>query len=102
MSEQSQGVIETLKKSKIDREKMTEALAFARENGLRAIEVDGIKMEVPPTEEPQPDGDINQPTTPYDNLTDDEIAYWSTPYFDELMAAKEDRMKAMEEERNVR
>lgn len=93
---------EELKKSALDRERLREALDFARENGLRAIEVDGIKMEVPPVEEPQPEGDIKQPTTPFDNLSDQEILFWSTNYFDELSAEKELRMKALEEEQNVR
>lgn len=95
-------VIDVMKQSKIDREKLKDAIEFAREMGLGSIEVDGIKMEIPPLPEPVPVGDIKQPTTPFDNLSDDEILFWSTPHYDELLAAKEERMKALEEEQNVR
>lgn len=77
----------------INREKITEAITFAREMNLKSIEVDGIKFDVPPnaadTVEALDDQELAKALDIMDDLTDDEILYWATPYFDELQAEKE-------------
>jgi len=97
--------LDELKKSALDRDKLKEALEFARENGLTSFEFQGVKFDVPPKSDPPPvdDGkDIPQPETPFDKLTEEEILFWSTPTFDELIEAKEMRNKELEEERASR
>lgn len=86
----------------IDKEKLREALEFARENGLLSIEIDGIKMEVPPikAEEPVQENDIAQPKTPYDDMDDDEILFWSTPYYEELQDKREQHAQKLKDEQN--
>ena len=37
-----------------------------------------------------------------DEPTEEEMLYWSTPYYDVLMAEKEAKQKALNEEREVR
>lgn len=89
----------------IDQEKLKEVIAFARSNGLKSVELDGIKMEIgdtPISLEPDGGKDIIQITTPYDDLTDEEMDLWATPYFDELMERKKARKEALMAEEQVR
>lgn len=98
--------VKEMKNSKIDREKLQEALAFARSEGLLTITVDGIKMDVT-----YPEGIKPAPAEAKiedifkmgeEELTDDEVLYWSTPYYDELQAQKEEKAKAKKETSEVR
>lgn len=49
--------------------------------------------EVPANAQPIPEGlnieDIIKKLSPFEEYTDEEILYYSTPYFDELLARKE-------------
>lgn len=83
-------------------------LSMARENGLPWIEVDGVKMPVPAIQ-PEPQLDKNgQPITPEISLdpsseyTDEEILFWSSPYFDELQDIKAEKEKHLAAERAER
>ena len=82
----------------IDREKLQAALQFAKDNGLQMIEVDGVKLVVPM----EPDLEMASSGLTDDELlkeddslgySDEEILYWSTPYFDELQAMKKKRQE---------
>jgi hypothetical protein len=89
----------------MDQNKLKEAIAFARENGLKSIEVEGIRMELgdlPMELNVQGLPDVPQPEGPYDNLTDEEITYWGSDYFNELQVQKELRAKAKEETESTR
>lgn len=66
----------------------------AQEMGLASITIDGVKFEFSPTRKKFPNGDIDtkevyQDLAALEDLTEEEILYWSTPYFDELQAIKE-------------
>lgn len=86
----------------IDKEKLKEAIEFAREHGLVSIEIDGIKMEIPPlkAEEPIQENDITQPKTPYDDMDGDEVLFWSTPYYEELQDKREQHAQKLKDEDN--
>lgn len=82
----------------------TELLDFikeAKELGLKSIEIDGVKIEfienpqkvikqdnIDPNIELKPE-DIVVPMSKYDQLTDEEILFWSTGYGVELQEEKE-------------
>ncbi len=56
----------------------------------------------------KPKADIPQPTekelmamipkTPYDEMSEEEIKYYATPYWDEIQRQKEEKKKRIEEE----
>lgn len=76
----------------INTERIKQLLEFARENGVSEIECDGVKFKVGPKPEAIPfdDGrDIVQPKTPFDDLNDEDVLFWSTPTYDELQTKKQ-------------
>lgn len=91
----------------MNEEKLKAALAFAKEHGLKSIEVDGIKMELG---EPRPDPNAEIPDlkaeelvaalSPFDEMTDEEVLFWSTPHYDELQSAKALKAEHAKEVRN--
>lgn len=101
--------LDDLKKSAIDRQKLKEAIDFARENHLTSIEIDGVRMEI---------GEIKEPKHEPRELTEDEIKklaraagepmseeeilYYSTPYYDELQARKKAKEEAAKETMDLR
>lgn len=44
--------------------------------------------------------DILAPPSPFDDLTDQDILYWSTPYFEELQAEKTRKQEVAKEQVN--
>lgn len=102
-------ISDEMKKSAIDREKLKEAIDFARENGLKSICIDGVTMEI---------GEIKEPKHEPRELTEDEIKklaraagepmseeeilYYSTPYYDELQARKKAKEDAAKETMDLR
>lgn len=101
--------LDEMKKSAIDREKLKDAIDFARENGLKSICIDGVAMEI---------GEIKEPKHEPRELTEDEIKklaraagepmseeeilYYSTPYYDELQARKKAKEEAAKETMDLR
>jgi hypothetical protein len=81
------------------KEKLEASLAFAKEHGLSRIEVDGIvihldKPFVQPEEQALPDvaqfmNDISQ------EYTEEELLYWSTPFYDELQEKKKQHQESL-------
>lgn len=65
----------------------------AKELGLESIEVNGVKYNFhsnliiaqSPPEEKKP-SELMKPLSILDDLTDEQILYWSTPHFDEIEA----------------
>lgn len=79
-------------------------IAFAKEQGMPWIEVDGVKMPVP-IAKPQYEANPESPEIPSDptsDYTEEEILFYSTPYFDEIQAAKEAKKKALDDEKATR
>ena|SRR5579864_3633010 len=46
--------------------------------------------------------DIVAPPSPFDEISDDEVLYWSTPYFDEIQARKQMQQQSRKEELDTR
>jgi len=78
----------------------------AKELGLKQFEVEGLKFSFdegkvgqnPPTI-PVDISEVYKELPVLDQLTEDEILYWSTPYFGELQAIKEAKLNNIEEEK---
>ena len=90
----------------MNKEKLKEALDFARENNLSWIEVDGIKMEVPKAMLP-PSTDADEKNlksiyNPEPEYTEEEILYYATPYFDELQARKKLRQEQQKHDESLK
>ncbi len=75
----------------------------AKELGVNELKVEGLELRVnaqspvvvekiSPLKEIPNDlkiEDILAPSSPFDNMSDEELLYYATPYFDELQAKKE-------------
>lgn len=88
----------------MNKERLQEALNFARENGLPSITVDGITMPVPKVQAPQrelTEEEMKKLYPPEEVPTDEEILFWSSPYYDELQMKKEMQKQAQKEKENL-
>lgn len=91
----------------MDKQKLKEALEFAKENGLPSIEVDGVKITVPKEEiklevpELKTEEIVKFPN-PLDEMSEDEITFYATPYYDELQAKKQKKLEQQTLEEQVR
>lgn len=91
------------------KQEIFEIIKEAKELGLRSIEIDGIKVEfndsnkndqkryLEPSEVTPEAKDLVAPPSPYDELTDEEILFWSSDYGPEL-----ERQRKKEYEDNVK
>lgn len=78
----------------------------AKELGLKQVKVDGfeasfedIKNEVPVTIVPDAKlEEIFKEASALDQVSDDEILYYATPYYDQLQAEKEAKKQRLSEE----
>ena len=88
---------------------IVEVMQRAKELGLKHVKMDGfeaffedLKRDVPtqivPHAEPVTDESAFKHMSILDEITEDEVRYWSTPYYDELQAQKELHKKQLEEE----
>lgn len=85
----------------MNKERLEEALQFAREHGLPSITVDGVTMVVPketsaPTRE-YTEEEFKKLYPQEEPMTDEEVLYWSTPYYDEIQARKKAEAEAQKE-----
>lgn len=82
------------------REDLQLLFEVARENECPWIEVDGVKMAVPKKQAQSLQDPVtpNIPSDPSAEYSDDEILFYSTPYFDELQALKEEKKKREDDE----
>jgi hypothetical protein len=86
-------------------EEITQILANVRAMQLEKVEIDGVTYYTKQTtieaksqpipEEIKPE-DIMAPMSVFDEPDEDEILYWSTPYYDEIMAKKQAMKEAKE------
>lgn len=83
-----------------------ELIEEARELGCKSIMIDGITYEIGPVpRSQQADSEIDEKAlniiiSPLDNLSDEEVLYWSTPHYDTLKAQKELRAQQLKDESN--
>lgn len=83
--------------------KRQELLKEAIELGLKSIELDGVKYEIgqySPNIEQKPVSEEESKallkaltSTPLDELTEDEVLYYATPYYDQLQEQKKLRQQ---------
>lgn len=75
---------------------LKERIEEARCLGIKAITIDGVTYELGPkpiNHSPIPDmeaAELLKPMSPFDDLSEDEILYYSTPYFEQLQAQKKE------------
>jgi hypothetical protein len=88
------------------KQEIEELFELAREMRVPWVEFDGIKMPVPQsvanTATPAPEKSPELASGPGHEFTDEEILFWSTPYFDEMQAVKELREKHAQEAKNLK
>jgi len=99
----------------LTKDELIEVMNKFKELGLTSFEADGIKITnstpapapsaqsyEPPKASPIPEdvqaADIVTPISVFDELTEDEILYWSSSYFDELQAKKTAMAQARKDE----
>ena len=89
----------------MNKELVAEAIAFAKEQGLSSVEVEGVKFTIPREENvlrgtELNEADVTKFLSPSIDITDEEILFYSTPYYDELQARKrikEEQIKMKED-----
>lgn len=80
------------------KEQIKEMIEFAREQKLESIEIDGIKYTlgsnigfprsaIVPEMKPE---EMVRPLSVLDEMSEEEIQYWATPWYDQLQAQKEE------------
>lgn len=75
--------------------------------GVESVEIDGVKYNVAQQMAREqnrmvpdlPPEQLVVPLSPFDDMSDDEIKYYATPYYDVLQAEKESRANRIEEEK---
>lgn len=88
---------------KRDFEEIKTILKNARECGCPTVIIDGVKYELAAAEEaPKPKDvpevdpeDLVKPISVLDDLTNEELLYWATPYFDQLQEQKRIHQEAI-------
>jgi hypothetical protein len=87
---------------------LKERIAEAREAGVTAITIDGVTYAIGlvaetkatlPVPELKPE-QIVVPLSVLDDLTEEEILYWSTPYYEEIQEQKAAQAAKAKEELN--
>lgn len=91
-----------------------ELMEKAKELGLSHIKVDGFEAQLSPLNQAKLDvapmveltdkeieALVTQPS-PFDDLTDEEIFYYATPYYEELQAKKQAHAEKLKEEEATR
>lgn len=97
-------------------EEVMKLMDHAKELGISKIKVEGFEAELSHLNQtPAPaqtgtiadlsDEEIRElviPPSPFDDLSDEEILYFATPYYDELQAKKEAQAQKLKEEEATR
>lgn len=74
---------------------LKEALIAAKQAGVVSIEVDGIKFNLAPVKalisevKESKAEEIVVPLSPWEDITDEELLYWSSGYYEQVMQKKE-------------
>lgn len=86
--------------------KRLQLLKEAKELGMKSIEIDGVKYELSEQKTAQPVQELSEDqvkslfsdTKVLDEMSDDEVLYWATPYYDQLQHEK----KLQDEQRKLK
>ncbi len=87
----------------IDKERFVELIEFAKEQGLSKVTIDGVDFHIDKIGQKLPSiveasaEDIIRPMNVLDDLSDEEILYWSSGYFEELQAQKDARANSIKD-----
>lgn len=90
------------------KKKRLELLQEARDMGMAEITIDNVHYKLGKTEEQKPMLELTEeqvkalvnPMSLLDDLSEEEILYYATPYFDELQAKKETRNQQLKDKEN--
>lgn len=87
-------------------EDLIKVMEKAKELGFTEIKVDGVDLKIGPqiTKSHLPDltaEELVKPPSVLDDLSDEEILYFATPYFDELQAKKAKHQEALKEHKEI-
>ena len=82
-------------------------IEFAKTQGLPSVEIDGVVFNlgkplkpIEPIAEDIEATDVVTPLSVLDDMDDDEILYWATPYYDEIQVKKEHMQQAAKDKQN--
>lgn len=78
-------------------------LVKAKELGITREDVEAFKAVPRETKIVVPDlkaAEIVVPISPFDDLSDEEILYWASPYYDDIQTRKEAQKKKLAENTN--
>lgn len=86
-----------------DIEEIKTILKTSRECGVPSVVIDGVKYEIAkedpksvPTQVPDVEAnEIVKSLSVFDELTEEEIKYWATPYFDVIQEQKANHQEAI-------
>lgn len=88
-------------------EQIAQAIKIAKENGCQSISIDGVVYNLNAEHYPNPDlkfvpdqeaSELLKPMSVLDEYSDEDVLYWATPYYDEMIAKREAHKKALESE----
>lgn len=77
-----------------------QTLIKAKELGITQDDVEAFKAKLLPRETIVPDmkaSDILAPISSFDDLSDEEILYWASPYYDDIQTKKEAQKQKLAE-----
>lgn len=80
-----------------------ELIDEARELGCKSVTIEGITYEigpVPKSFEPMSDQAAEELISPLaflDQISDEDVLYWSSPFYDQLQYEKDERKRMLEE-----
>lgn len=85
----------------MDAEEIKKLIALARESGCAEIIIEGVKYVLGHPilggpKEPVLDAkseDLIKPLSSFEEIDEEEVLYWSSPYYDQYMADKEKKSK---------
>ncbi len=86
-----------------DQIRIREIISEAKLMGMTAVTIDGVRYEwsAAKTSGPVPDtdmADLIKEMSPFDGLSEEDILYWSSPYYDTIQAEKELKAKHAKEQ----
>lgn len=88
----------------LNKEEILELMTKAKELGLTQVKVDGFEASFGPTpivSMPSEDKDLEAIQKANEEPSHEELLYWSTPYYDELVAKRKAREEQLKQHKDV-